>query len=186
MSDLTAASVAERHRRLSEEFLALAEGVEDWDAPTPVPEWKAEDVVAHLAWLPGMLESMGSQLEVPSADLPLDQLREQSRVVQAVLDGPDADTVIETGFMGSLPLSQVIDRFYSFDLYAHAWDLARASGQEITLDEDYAQGAFEGMSAMGPALHASGEFGTPQPAADDAPPSQKLLALIGRDPHWRP
>jgi len=39
---------------------------------------------------------------------------------------------------------------------------------------------------MGPALHESGQFGTPQPVADDASPQDRLIALIGRDPGWVP
>ena len=66
------------------------------------------------------------------------------------------------------------------------WDLARSQGLEVTFDEDWATGAFHGMSAMGPALHASGQFGTPQPVGEDAPIQDRLLALLGRDPHWSP
>ena len=61
----------------------------------------------------------------------------------------EADRVIDTQVFGVMPLSVVIDQFYNFDLFAHAWDLAKASGQDASLDEDYAAGAYAGMSAMG-------------------------------------
>lgn len=186
MSELTEAATAERHRMLSERFLQIADGVQDWDAQTPVAEWANRDVVEHLTWLPGMLAGMGVQLDVEPADDPVQALRNQTTAVQTMLDGPDSDRMIDTGMMGQMPLSQVIEQFYNFDLFAHAWDLAKGSGQEIELDEEYAAGAHQGMSAMGPALQESGQFGTPQPVADDASAQDRLLALIGRDPAWTP
>lgn len=184
MSELTEATTAERHRMLSDRFLTLAEGVQDWDAPTPVKEWTNRDVVAHMAWLPEMLAGMGVTLDVEKHDDPVEQLRAQTAAVQELLDSPDADRLIDTNMMGEMPLSRVIEQFYNFDLFAHGWDLAKGSGQEIELDEEYAAGAHQGMSAMGPALHESGQFGTPQPVAEDASAQDKLLALIGRDPSW--
>ena len=183
MSDLTDATPAERHRILADRFLAVADGVQDWDAPTPVKEWTTRDVVEHLAWLPGMLEGMGYTLDVPQKDDPVEQLRAQTDAVDEAL-AADGDKVLQTNMMGEMPLARVIDQFYNFDLFAHAWDLAKGSGQDLEMDEDYAAGAHEGMSAMGPMLHESGQFGTPQPVADDAPAQDRLIALIGRDPDW--
>lgn len=184
MSELTDTSPAERHRMLAARFFAVAEQVSDWSAPTPVKEWVAADIVEHLGWLPGMLGGMGVDVPPIEGDSPLDRLRAQTAVVQAMLEGPHSEQIVETGFMGAIPLSAVIERFYSFDLFGHTWDLARSSGQDADLDADYAAGAFAGMSAMGPALHESGQFGTPQPVADDATVQDKLIALIGRDPAW--
>lgn len=184
MSELTDTTAAERHRMLADRFLSIAEGVSDWDAPTPVKEWQTRDVIEHLAWLPGMLDGMGIDLQVPQADSPLDQLRAQTARVQEVLDGPEGSQVVDTQMFGQLPLAQVIDMFYNADLFLHAWDLARGSGQDLSLDEDYARATYEGMYGMGPALHASGQFGTPQPVADDASTQDRLIAYIGRDPAW--
>lgn len=185
MSQLTDATPAERHRILADRFADIAENVTDWEAPTPVREWRAVDVVEHLGWLPGMLGGMGVTLHVAEEGTPLERFRAQSAAVQAILDGPDAAREVETGSMGVLPLAQVIDSFYTFDLFAHAWDLARASGQQVDLDDDFAARAYAGMSATGPALHASGHFGQPQPVPDDASSADRLIALIGRDPSWQ-
>ncbi|MBK8733698.1 MAG: TIGR03086 family protein [Actinomycetales bacterium] len=186
MSALTEATPADRHRLLAAQFLAVADGVTDWQAPTPVKEWRAIDIVEHLGWLPGLLAGMGVHLDVPATDDPVERFRAQSAALQALLDSPDADRVIDTRMFGRMPFAQVIDRFYAFDLYAHAWDLARASGQELLLDEEYAGQAHQGMSAMGPALHESGQFGAPQPVPDDASAVDRLIALIGRNPRWTP
>ena len=169
---------------LADRFAALIDGVQDWDAPSPVKEWTAGDIVDHMEWLAGLLAGWGVQLVVPEATGRAPRFAAQTGAVQALLDGPEADRVIDTQVFGVMPLSVVIDQFYNFDHFAHAWDLAKASGQDASLDEDYAAGAYAGMSAMGTTLHESGQFGTPQPVADDAPPQDKLIAFIGRDPHW--
>ena len=186
MSELTDATIAQRHRLLAEQFLNLAGGVPDWDAPTPVKEWQTRDVVEHLRWLPDMLAGMGVDLQIPQADSAVDQLRAQTVRVQEVLAGPRGEQVIDTPMLGALPMAQVIDSFYTTDLFLHAWDLARGSGQELVLDEDFASRAYEGMVGMGPALHESGQFGTPQPVAEDASVQDRLIAYIGRDPAWTP
>jgi uncharacterized protein (TIGR03086 family) len=185
VSHFTHATPAERHRSAAARLLAIAEQATDWDAPTPVKEWRARDIPEHLRWICGMLAGMGVTLELAHPQDPVAQTGVLADGVQALLDGPAAGQVLDSP-MGPLPLADVIDRFYTFDVVAHGWDLARSQGREGAFDEDYAANAFAGMSAMGEALHASGHFGTPRPVADDATMQERLLALIGRDPHWRP
>lgn len=185
MSQFTDATPAERHRVASDRLISIAEQVSDWDAPTPVKEWRARDVPEHLTWLAGFLGGMGVSLDIPRVDDPAEQVRVQASAVQGLLDGPAAAQDVDSP-MGRMPLARVINDFYTFDVIAHGWDLARSQGLDVAFDEDWATGAFYGMSAMGPALEASGQFGTPQPVADDASVQERLIALIGRDPHWRP
>lgn len=185
MSQFTDATPAEQHRVASDRLISIAEQVTDWDAPTPVKEWRARDVPEHLTWLAGFLGGMGVALDIPRVDDPAEQVRVQAAAVQALLEGPAAGEDVDSP-MGRMPLARVINDFYTFDVIAHGWDLARSQGVDVAFDEDWATGAFHGMSAMGPALHASGQFGTPQPVADDASIQERLIALLGRDPHWRP
>lgn len=59
-------AAAERHRRYAARFAEVVAGVTDWDAPTPVKEWAARDVVAHLIdWFPGFLEA-GTGIALPA------------------------------------------------------------------------------------------------------------------------
>ena len=49
---------AERHRAVAGEFTARVRGASDWDAPAPVADWRARDVVGHLVdWFPPFLTS---------------------------------------------------------------------------------------------------------------------------------
>ena len=48
-----------QHEALADRISEIIENVSDWDAPTPVAEWRARDVVEHLiSWPPAMLGGM--------------------------------------------------------------------------------------------------------------------------------
>ncbi|HQR27184.1 MAG TPA: maleylpyruvate isomerase N-terminal domain-containing protein, partial [Nocardioides sp.] len=85
-------SPAERHREVAAVFSARVRGTSDWDAPTPVAQWRARDVVRHLVeWLPGLLAG-GAAVELPagpSADVdPVGAWQVHADAVQALLEGP--------------------------------------------------------------------------------------------------
>jgi uncharacterized protein (TIGR03086 family) len=66
------------------------------------------------------------------------------------------------------------------DLAIHAWDLARATGQDDALDPDAVALLLPWTEANAALLSGSGMFGTPidpGPGADDA---ERLLGLLGR------
>ena len=53
------------------------------------------------------------------------------RAVQDLLDDPaTAGVEFANPHIGSMPLAQAIDRFYTSDVFMHTWDLARATGQD--------------------------------------------------------
>lgn len=181
---------AQRHRAVAARFADLAEGVTDWDAPTPVAAWRARDVVDHLTtWLPGFLHGAGVEWgpAVSVADDPVGAWDRHCRRVQALLDDPGAaqQTVRNPAF-GEVPLPQAVDRFYVTDVFLHSWDLARSSGQAPRLDPDFCEQLLEGLSSMGEALVASGHYGPAVAVPADAPVEDRLAGLIGRDPGWRP
>ncbi len=185
----TASPYADRHRAVAQRFAGLVAEVRDWDAPTPVPEWSARGVVAHLVgWLPGFLDGAGVPVE-PGPDVVTDPVaawRHQSEQVQALLESAHADAEVTHPMLGTMAREVLIDRFYTADVFMHTWDLARSCGLDDTLDPDTAVAMLEGMSAMEDVIRASGQFGTRQPVADDAPAGDRLMAFAGRDPGWRP
>lgn len=192
MSGLVGLDPAERHRVVCARFAGLVEGVADWSAPTPVPEWCARDVVGHLVgWLPGFVAGFTSaRLPDAAVDVAVDPVgawRAHAAAVQALLDDPAvAASPAQVPGGEEQPLADVLDRFWTTDVLMHAWDLARASGQDDRLDEDWVAATLPGMEAMEPVLRSSGQFGSRVPVPDDAPAQDRLLGLIGRDPAWRP
>jgi uncharacterized protein (TIGR03086 family) len=67
----------------------------------------------------------------------------------------------------------------------HGSDLARATGQEIAIDDDIAEAVYRSTTGM---MEPHGKFprGTsfapPVEVSDDAPIQDKMLAYLGRQP----
>ena len=77
---------------------------------------------------------------------------------------------------------QVVDRFYTVDVFLHTWDLARATGQDETLDEGMCRAMLEGMQPMEELLRSSGQYGPRVDVPPDAPVHHQLMGFIGRRP----
>ncbi|GAA1489841.1 maleylpyruvate isomerase family mycothiol-dependent enzyme [Brachybacterium sacelli] len=173
-------------------FTRTVHGVTDWDAPTPVVEWRARDVVGHLAtWLPALIHG-GSTFrfaEGPSIEEdPVGAWTQLSTQVQDLLEDPAAAEYLHSNpHTGQdRPVPEVVDSVYTADVFFHTWDLARSSGQDDTLDPDLVHDAFTGMSAAEEQLRPSGQFGQQQPVPDVATEQEELFAFLGRDPRWTP
>ncbi len=104
-----------------------------------------------------------------------------------MLDDRDlAATAFTNPHIGSMPLDQAIDRFYTSDVFLHTWDLARATGQDETLDPEMCAEMLAGMEPIDELLRSSGQYGAAVPVPDDADVQTRLIGFIGRDPRWSP
>lgn len=181
---------AETFRRIAADFTERVDGVgpQGWGAEAPCEGWVARDIVRHLVeWVPWWVGEGTDHTVIVTADVDEDpaaawaQLRDQ---IQGLLDLPDAETeTFESEmFGGAMPLGVAVERFVTGDVLVHTWDLAKATGQDTSIDADFAAGMYEGMLPMGDVLRASGHFGPPVEVADDADPVTRLLAFTGRTP----
>lgn len=182
-------SAADTHRRIAGEFTATVEGTAPaaWDDPAPPEGWVARDVVRHLVeWLPAFLQrATGITLPAgpPVDDDPVGAWRTHTDAVQALLDDPvTAERTHEFPHIGTMPLAQAIDMIYTADVFLHRWDLARATGQDETLDPDRCAEMLDAMLPMDEALRQSGQYGPRVEVPDDADVQTRLLAFIGRQP----
>ena len=180
---------SQEHRRVAREFTATVESTSTvaWDHPAPPEGWVARDVVRHLVeWFPAFLQgAVGITLPAAPAvdDDPVGAWRFQTEAVQALLDDTDtAEREHDFPHLGTMSLGQAIDMIYTSDVFLHRWDLARATGQDETLDPDKCAGMLEGMLPMDDALRQSGHYGPRVHVPDDADVQTKLLAFIGRTP----
>ncbi|MFC6016358.1 TIGR03086 family metal-binding protein [Plantactinospora solaniradicis] len=182
---------AERHREIGRVFTERVRGTRSWDVPAPVDGWTARDVVRHLVeWLPSFLAG-GSSVRLPAVpsvdDDPTGAWQAHVDAVQALLDDPaTAELTLSNRHVGQLPLDRAIDQFYTSDVFMHTWDLARATGQDDRLDPDFCALLLAGMEPMEDVIRSSGQYGPRVPVKDDADVQTKMLAFIGRDPHWTP
>jgi uncharacterized protein (TIGR03086 family) len=182
---------AERHREIGRVFTSRVRNTRLWDAPSPVADWTARDVVRHLVeWLPPFLAS-GSSVRLPAVppvdDDPIGAWQAHVDAVQALLDDPaTAELTLSNRHIGQLPLDRAIDQFYTSDVFMHTWDLARATGQDDRLDPEFCALLLAGMEPVEDVMRSSGQYGPRVPVMDDADTQAKLLAFIGRDPRWTP
>jgi uncharacterized protein (TIGR03086 family) len=177
--------IADRYRRLSDAFATTIAGVpaDRWSSPSPCEDWTARDVVQHVLDTQGLfLGFIGDELgELPSvADDPGSAWDAARAQVQARLDDPArADTEFD-GFFGRTAFSSAVDRFLNADLVIHRWDLARATGQDATIDPDDAARVLASAREFGETLRSPGVCGPEVPVADDADVQTRVLGYYGR------
>jgi uncharacterized protein (TIGR03086 family) len=182
---------AAEHRQIAGHFTDLVRSAAPlaWDNPAPVEGWRARDVVGHLVeWFPSFLEG-GAGVTLPSgphpADDPVGAWMTQAVAVQALLDDPETPSkVLSNPHIGEIPLDQAIANFYTSDVFMHTWDLARATGQPVTLDEQRCAEMLAGMQPMDALLRSSGQYGPQVDVPESSSAMDQLIGFIGRDPAW--
>lgn len=187
--------IAERYRRRADAFEQKVAGVrpDQWGNQSPCAKWSARDVVDHIVAMHGyMLMPVGRVLE-PVEDDPLAAFWGARAAVEAVLDDPAlAAQECETP-NGRMTVEDQIDQVVSDDLVLHGWDLARATGQDETMDPVDVQRLWTSTTAIppdviekyrtpdafGPGIEV---FGPEIAVPEDAPLQDRLLGYIGRQP----
>jgi uncharacterized protein (TIGR03086 family) len=179
--------VADRYRRVAAGFTARADRVSDWEAPSPCEGWTARDVVGHLVeWFPPFL-AQGAGVTLPAGPRvtidPAGAWHALDDGVQALLDDPATDTRhFRHERAGDHPLPDAIGMFFLGDVLVHTWDLARATGQDETLDPVEVASMLDGIQAYDDALRVGGQYGPKVTVRGDADPQTRLLAFLGRHP----
>lgn len=182
-------TIADRYRRRAAAFTDTVAAVSGsrWSAASPCEDWDARGVVAHVVGTQGMFAGLvGRDLEPgPSVDDdPLGAWTAARDQTQAALDDPALATVEFDGFGGRTTLADAVDRFLSFDLVVHRWDLARAAGIHddiLEVDLTALRVAIDEMTEqMGEAMRAPGVFGPELTPPSGADTQTRVLAVIGR------
>ncbi len=184
----TERTTAQRWQRLADDFGRRVDAVpaDRWDAPAPCEGWVARDVVRHVVdWMPSLyLGAAGVPLpEGPSVDDdPAGAWRAADAAIRSVLEEPATAHQQTSTRAGEMPLEDLVAMTGLMDLLVHAWDLARATGQDEGLDPAEASGFLAGIEPWDAALRSSGHYGARVPVPDDADDRTKLLAFTGRRP----
>jgi uncharacterized protein (TIGR03086 family) len=184
---------AQEFRDVAGRFGDVVAGVraDQWDDPSPVKEWTARDVVGHLVeWFPSFL-SDGAGVDLPPgppvADDPAGAWRNLYGEVLALLEDPaTSGRVLSNPHIGEVPLPQAVSQFFTGDVFQHTWDLARATGQDATLDPERCEAMLAGAEQYEDAMRQSGQYGPRVEVPEESDAQTKLLGFIGRDPDWTP
>lgn len=165
----------------------------DLDRATPCPDWTVRDLAGHcsavLARIAHILQGgrpddLPTTLTLPDAELAARWTQERDRL-DAVLTDDDLLGRTVTHPAGQMPAPAAIGAYVN-ELAVHAWDLDRALGGRVTLDEGLAGGALAAARQFLPADLRGGPvpFAPPVAVPDGAPVADQLAGWMGRDPAW--
>jgi len=163
--------------------------------PTPCPKYNVAVLIDHLVEAGHRAAALGRGQAPPTgdesphvelADAP-DQLRSAAEEAAQAWGDNSSLWLRHTMPWGEEYTGATLVNMYVAELAAHAWDLARATGQLDKLDPSLALPALEGARAMikphyRNMVEPGAPFGaevSPPPGADDW---ERLAAFMGRDP----
>ncbi|WP_243696056.1 TIGR03086 family metal-binding protein [Labedella phragmitis] len=175
-------------RIAGEEFGRRVHGVTDWSAPTPDDEWDVRALVVHVTeeqqWVPPLLDGRSLRqaklmLEPLGDDLVVAWDTHQERASRA-WRSHDERQHVQLSYDTVTALHYLREQVA--DVAIHTWDLARAIGDDETLDEALVAAVWTVFEPQRETLEASGLYASPVAIDDSAPLQTRLLALTGRDP----
>jgi uncharacterized protein (TIGR03086 family) len=178
---------------VDENFLELYRRSSDWaaskvtgaasrlEAATPCDEWNVRTLMNHVVETQNYFSHVaaGEKASPPSPTPPElvgdDPVGSFERAREGVLDAYEKPGIIET----SGPTLGIA----SSDLLLHAWDLAKATGQDTAMPEGLADSAYGIIHGRFSEEQRMGVFKPEIEVAPDASGQERLLAYTGRDPH---
>lgn len=161
-----------------------------WEIRSPCPDWSARQLLGHIidgqAQVVAMLTGQGPRQPVTDLD-ELGRLASGHPVAswqRTQLATADALARVDPTASVATPIGESC----ATDMLAvaliepliHAWDLAIATGQQVTLDPEAVRGTLAAVQALGSQLADSGMYHSALAAPPDASAQAKLLAALGR------
>jgi uncharacterized protein (TIGR03086 family) len=158
---------------------------DQWSAPTPCTEWTVRQVVNHLTGMNRVFAVLlaGQPPPRPSADhVEADPVRAYRDSAAALLAAFGRPGVLDRAYRGPLGTATGAERLQIrlYDLLAHGWDLAQATGQPANLPDDLAEQSLAFARTQLAEQARPGRFGPAQTAAEHASAIEQLVAFLGR------
>ena len=147
---------------------------------TPCSEWDVEALMNHLVSAQTGIAGIVSGSQVAAGATPLESLDTAVSAMVAAAKAPGGLEKKVQGRQGEVPAGQMLNTG-TMDVSIHTWDLAKATGQDTTLDAGVVEHIFpivEGIAQRGP----SPAFAAPTEAAANVSRQDKMIALSGRKP----
>jgi uncharacterized protein (TIGR03086 family) len=179
-------AISERYAKLAGQMTDRLAAVpaDRWDAPTPCEGWTVRDLLDHLLDGPtALFERAGLDPLPPGPDRtedPAGAFAHLAQGIQAVLEDPARAGASYEGQLGPQTFEGAVSQFICGDLVVHQWDVARATGQDETLDLDELRAVHAGLAPLGDVIRRPEVFGPevePPPGADE---QTTILSFLGR------
>lgn len=156
---------------------------------TPCSEWNVQQLINHILKVAGWAHSIltgGPAVDDLSVNDPLpDEGAPEAfgtntdRVLAVIKASGMLEKVVSTPF-GDMPAGNFL-MFPFGDILIHKWDLAKATGQDISMDSSMAQVVYRAWAPVLEGMRAPA-FGPAVPVRPTASDRDKLLGLTGRTP----
>ncbi len=163
--------------------------------PTPCPQYDVAVLVDHLVGAARRAVEVGRG-ETPAGDeFPHVELADAPALLrdaghESAKVWADDAKLSETTTMpwGETYTGVTLVDMYLAEIVAHAWDLARATGQDGAIDEDLAAVALDAARSMlkpeyRDLMEKGNPFGAEVPCSPSAPAPARFAAFMGRDPN---
>jgi uncharacterized protein (TIGR03086 family) len=190
---------AERYARALDATRKFVAGIGDdrWDDPTPCSEWNVRALLNHMIygtiWIEDIfdgrtVDEVGDKYDGDLAGA--DTLAAYDAVVASAkkaIAAPDAmERVCHLRRRDTSGADYVTSMFT--DIFIHGWDLAKATGQDATLDLPLVEEAYALARPREERLRESLAFGSGRvkDPGDSASLQTRLLAILGREAGWTP
>ena len=153
-------------------------------------DWTARDVAGHvLTVLNSAVTTLGGgEFDWKSApdpatsagDDPHTRFFELSTAAREALPEAKLDQVMTTG-IGDLTIGQRL-AFSALDLHVHAWDLGRALGVDVELEQEVIDFAHKTYDPLPDEMKRQASvFGAAKESPAEATPTEQLMSWLGRD-----
>jgi uncharacterized protein (TIGR03086 family) len=183
--------MVEIHRRAGLATRVFVAGVaaDQWSAPTNC-DMDVRALVNHLVsgnlWTVELvagktIAEVGQHLDGDVlGDNPVAAYDRSLSTAQSAFDAPGALQGICHVSYGDVP-ADVYCSHRILDTFIHGWDIARATGQDRTLDPELVDIVYAMFKPHAAELQASGAFAAPVDVPADSGTQTLLLAMLGRD-----
>jgi uncharacterized protein (TIGR03086 family) len=157
---------------------------DQYELATPCTEWNVRRLMEHLIGVVSGLGAAAAGRQPTPFELGDDPAAQFGDAADEALVAWRADGVMDKivdGGAGPMPGS-VLAGINLLDTATHTWDLATATGQDPSLPDDVAEAAYQASQMIVAPELRPGRFDPEVPAPDDADPTQRLVAFLGRVP----
>ena len=158
--------------------------------PTPCKDWDVRLLLNHIIGgnymfaevaAGGRADASGVMDDYTLPDPGTNYIASADKVLAAWAEPGAMQRRVHMPF-GDIPAGAAVS-IHFLDIVVHGWDLARATGQDTTIEPDLAEEALDiSHGLLSPELRETGVFGPEIPVSDDDPLHDRLVAFMGRKP----